>query len=169
MRFALHAMVKCFVLFGGVRHFVDNVDDIVRVADARVERFPRRIVRSLVRGTIIIAHILLPSEVTVEGRQRVCPRRVGDVALLRGTGGVDVVVERIDETIHTGVHPFADFVAAKINIADEQFVEIGDAFRHHEILRVLVEEVVAAHRGECEQAETERKDILFHEVWRIRR
>ena len=60
-------------------------------------------------------------------------------------------------------------MAAKINIADEQFVEIGDAFRHHKILRVLVEEVVAAHHVEREQAETERKDILFHEVWRIRR
>ena len=40
-------------------------------------------------------------------------------------------------------------------------------FRHHEILRVLVEEVIAAHHVEREQAETERKDILFHESWRL--
>lgn len=59
------------------------------------------------------------------------------------------------------------FVAAKIHISNEQFVEIGDAFGHDEILRILVEEIVAAHRGECEQSEAERKDILFHESWQL--
>ena len=72
----LHTMVKRFVLFGGVRHFVDNVDDVVGVTDARVERFPRRIVARLVGGTIIIAHILLPSEVTVEGAPASCVHAV---------------------------------------------------------------------------------------------
>lgn len=123
----------------------------------RVERFPRR--RRLVRGTIIIAHIWLPSEVTVRGAS-VCPRR-WRCCLLRGAGGVDVVVECIDETINAGVHPFVDFpwLAKMKHRRTSSSNEIGDAFRHHEILRVLVEEVVAAHQGECEQAETWREKI----------
>ena len=67
-------------------HIVDEVYDVVHMIDACVECFERSIIVELVGATIIIAHILLPSEVTVEGRQRVCPRRVGDVALLRGAG-----------------------------------------------------------------------------------
>ena len=78
------------------------------------------------------------------------PSRVGNVTLLGGSGGVDVVIECIDEAINSRVHAFVDFVAAKIHISDEQFVEIGDTFGHDEILRILVEEIVAAHRGECE-------------------
>ena len=165
--FALHPVIECFVLFGGMRHLIDDVDDVVGVTDTRIERFPRRVVPRLVGRSVIVAHILLPSEVTVERCEGMRPSRVGNVALLGGSGGVDVIVECIDEAINSCVHAFVDFVAAKIHISDEQFVEIGDAFGHDEILRILVEEIVAAHRGECEQSEAERKDILFHESWRL--
>ena len=63
-------------------HVVDEIYDVVHMVDARVERFERSIVVTFVGAAIIVAHILLPSEVAIHRSHGVCPCRVTNVALL---------------------------------------------------------------------------------------
>ena len=125
-------------------HVVDEVYDVVHMIDACVECFERSIIVELVGATIIIAHILLPSEEAIHGSYGVRPRRVAHVALLRRTSGVNIIVEDVDKSVSAGRNTFVHDITFEINIAHQQFVEILHGLCDYAILRILIEKVVAA-------------------------
>ena len=136
-------MVERIVFLGGMRHIFDQLNNVVDVIDACVELLDGSIVVVFVGATIVVAHILLPSEVAIHRSHGLCPSRVANVALLRGAGGVDVVVEDVDKAIGVSRNTFIDSFAFEINISHQEFVEVLHRLSDDAVLRILVEEVIA--------------------------
>ena len=136
-------MVERIVFLGGMRHIFNQLHNVVDVIDACVDYFDGSIVVVFVGATIVVAHILLPSEVAIHWCNGVCPSRVANVTLLRGAGSVDVVVEDVDKSIGVSRNTFIDSFAFEINIPHQEFVEVLHRFSDDAVLRILVEEVTA--------------------------
>ena len=104
-------MVERIVFLGGMLHIFDQLNNVVDVIDTCVELLDGSIVVVFVGATIVVAHILLPSEVAIHRSHGLCPSRVANVALLRGASGVDVVVEDVDKAIGVSRNTFIDSFA----------------------------------------------------------
>ncbi len=159
---ALHAGVVGKVAVGGVRHILEFVEEDVCHIDAVIEVIPCAVVGIIGVALKVIAHILLPRIIAEHGIDDI---GVGVITaeFLGGVDadGVDVVIEKIEESASAIVHAICHLRALHVGFAEEHLFDVGHALGHHHVLRVFAEEI-AATAEQCRDEEQGEDIMSFH-------